>query len=207
METYTIDNLICRVIVRNNDYSKGIKEFKKIEDRNFNDSMKINKQKDNFTYEKITQIKRLIVLYQLFNLNYNCSFCGNPVLLGDEIIISHNYGHKENYKYNVDLYSELDFSYETILELCNKMFKQHKMHSLFHKLCNHKHFDLKDTFESLKLEKELTNILFFNYIENSKNIVFINFGNTLKNIIKHYNLINNNSEKLDKWIKNNISFP
>lgn len=95
-------------------------------------------------------MKKLIVLYQLFDLNYKCSFCGNSILLSDEIIISHNYGHEENYKYNVDLYSELDFLYETILELCNKM---------FHKLCNHKHFDLKDTFESLKLEKELKNII------------------------------------------------
>lgn len=50
------------------------------------------------------------------------------------------------------------------------MFKNHKIHSLFHKLCNHKHLELSDKFESLKLKDELLLPIQFNYTKISKNI-------------------------------------
>lgn len=65
------------------------------------------------------------------------------------------------------------------------MFKNHKIHSIFHKLCNHKHIELNDKFEILKLKDNLLCNLNFNYEKISKNIYMINFENTLKNIINH----------------------
>lgn len=54
MEIYSIDNLICRVIVGNKDYIRGIKKFENIGNNNFYNYIKVNRQKNIFTYEKIT---------------------------------------------------------------------------------------------------------------------------------------------------------
>ena len=98
---------------------------------------------------------------QCRKLGYVCGFCGKEIGEEEKTVVSHNFGHGESSEKNLAFFEEArewvrEMNIQKTYKECyEKYFEHHYLFSVFHEHCNQHHWELKDTFFSLKKSLDL----------------------------------------------------
>ncbi len=143
----TVERIIVKLIAGTHDYTDGVQSFDAliVNDDSLHRTLRFP---SNFSYEKACQFKYFIALTQLTQLGGLCVFCGKLIISNHLVVLSHNFGHTTNFDSN----GGGRISNHNIIE-------KHYMYSIIHAGCNAGHRARHDKFDSMKLAKDIRNMV------------------------------------------------